>query len=277
MIKHHMPYIKHILLILAVIMMAVSASGEQSGKEVRPFVVVLDAGHGGKDQGCRGKSQREKNITLDVALRAGKMIEESLGDSVKVVYTRTDDRAVALQDRASIANDAGADLFVSVHVNSIDRRSKGREKVHGASVYTVGLHKSEANLEVAMRENAVIELENDFSTTYQGFDPNSSESYIIFELTQNRHMEKSVEFASLVKDGLVKSAGRADKGVRQAGFLVLWATRMPSVLIELDFICNPSAERFLGSSEGRAKCAKAISSAVKDYRSRHVSIKNNKN
>jgi len=272
-----MPVLKHILLIVAVIVVAVCAMGVSASEPTRPFVVVLDAGHGGNDQGCRGKSQKEKNITLDVALRAGKMLKESLGDSIKVVYTRKDDRAVALQDRAAIANDAGADLFVSVHVNSIDRRSRGREKVHGASVYTVGLHKSAANLEVAMRENAVIELENDYSTTYQGFDPNSSESYIIFELTQNRHMEKSVEFASLVQNELVTRAGRADKGVRQAGFLVLWATKMPSVLIELDFICNPAAEKFLGSSEGRVKCAKATSSAVRDYRAKHISIKNNKN
>jgi len=272
-----MPGFKNILSVLAVIMMAVFATGVHAADKNKPFTVVLDAGHGGNDQGCRGKTQKEKNITLDVAMRAGKMIKESLGDSVKVIYTRKDDRAVALQDRATIANDAGADLFISVHVNSIDRRSRGREKVHGASVYTVGLHKSEANLEVAMRENAVIELENDFSTTYQGFDPNSSESYIIFELTQNRHMEKSVEFASLVQDELVRHAGRADKGVRQAGFLVLWATRMPSVLIELDFICNPSAEKFLASNEGRAKCAKAIANAVKDYKAKHNSIKNNKN
>ncbi len=244
----------------------------------RPFVVVLDAGHGGDDQGCRGKTQKEKNITLDVALKAGKLIEKSLGDSVKVVFTRKKDVFIPLQERAAIANDAGADLFISVHVNSIDRRSRGREKVHGASVYTVGLHKSEANLEVAMRENSVIELENDFSATYQGFDPSSSESYIIFELTQNRHMEKSVEFASLVQSELVGHAGRADKGVRQAGFLVLWATRMPSVLIELDFICNRAAEQFLASEAGRTKCAKAIANAVEVYRDKHkTQNKNNKN
>ena len=242
------------------------------------FVVVLDAGHGGNDQGCRGKSQKEKEITLDVALRTGRLLDKSLGDSIKVVYTRDNDTFIPLTRRAAIANDAAADLFVSVHVNSIDRRSRGREKVHGASVYTVGLHKSDANLAVAMRENAVIELENDFTETYQGFDPNSSESYIIFELTQNRHMEKSVEFASLVQSGLVAHAGRADKGVRQAGFLVLWATRMPSVLIELDFICNAEAEKFLGSNSGRQKCAEAIAEAVKEYRAKHpASIKNNRN
>ena len=242
------------------------------------FVVVLDAGHGGNDQGCRGKSQKEKEITLDVALRTGRLLDKSLGDSIKVVYTRDDDTFIPLTRRAAIANDAAADLFVSVHVNSIDRRSRGREKVHGASVYTVGLHKSDANLAVAMRENAVIELENDFTETYQGFDPNSSESYIIFELTQNRHMEKSIEFASLVQSGLVAHAGRADKGVRQAGFLVLWATRMPSVLIELDFICNAEAEKFLGSNSGRQKCAEAIAETVKEYRAKHpASIKNNRN
>lgn len=234
-----------------------------------PFVVVLDAGHGGNDQGCRGKTQKEKIITLDVATRTGKLLQKELGDSIKVVYTRDDDTFIPLTKRAEIANNANADLFISVHVNSIDKRTRGREKVHGASVYTVGLHKSDANLAVAMRENAVIELENDFTETYQGFDPNSSESYIIFELTQNRHMEKSVEFADLVQNGLVNYAGRADKGVRQAGFLVLWATRMPSVLIELDFICNPAAERFLGSDKGRQKCADAIARAVIDYRAKH--------
>lgn len=243
-----------------------------------PFVVVLDAGHGGHDQGCRGNTQKEKDITLDVVTRTGKLLENALGDSIKVVYTRYDDTFIPLTERAAIANDAAADLFISVHVNSIDRRSRGREKVHGASVYTVGLHKSDANLAVAMRENAVIELENDYTETYQGFDPNSSESYIIFELTQNRHMEKSVEFASLVQSGLVDHAGRADKGVRQAGFLVLWATRMPSVLIELDFICNREAENFLASDSGRRKCAEAIAEAVKEYRAKHpANIKNNRN
>lgn len=259
-------------------LLACGALCSYASDNANPFVVVLDAGHGGNDQGCRGKSQKEKEITLDVALRTGRLLDKSLGDSIKVVYTRDDDTFIPLTRRAAIANDAAADLFVSVHVNSIDRRSRGREKVHGASVYTVGLHKSDANLAVAMRENAVIELENDFTETYQGFDPNSSESYIIFELTQNLHMEKSVEFASLVQSGLVSHAGRADKGVRQAGFLVLWATRMPSVLIELDFICNAEAEKFLGSNSGRQKCAEAIAEAVKEYRAKHpASIKNNRN
>ncbi len=239
-------------------------SGEAS------FKVAIDAGHGGKDFGCQGKRQNEKTITLDVARRLKKLITDAMADSVDVVMTRDSDVFISLNDRAKKANEAEADLFISIHVNSIDKRSKGREKVHGASVYTVGLHKSDANLAVAMRENAVIELEEDFSETYQGFDPNSSESYIIFELTQNRNMAQSIEFASLAQGQLIATAKRADKGVRQAGFLVLWATKMPAVLVELDFICNPEAERFLGSEKGRQQCAEALFNAFRDYRRMHM-------
>lgn len=232
----------------------------------RTFTVAIDAGHGGKDIGCRGLHSKEKDITLDVAKRLGKKIAHEFGDSVKVVYTRADDSFVSLDRRARIANDADADLFISIHVNSIDARNKNRRNIHGASVYTVGLHKSEANLAVAMRENSVIELEPDMSEVYQDFDPNQSESYIIFELNQNMHMEQSLKMAALAQEALVARAGRADKGVRQAGFLVLWATRMPAVLVELDFICNPDAENFLASDKGREKCADALMKAFKAYR-----------
>lgn len=231
----------------------------------RTFTVVLDAGHGGKDIGCRGTSVREKDVTLDVAKLLGDKISSTYGDSVKVVYTRSDDSFVSLDKRARIANNANADLFISIHVNSVDARTKGRRNIHGASVYTVGLHKSEANLAVAMRENSVIELEPDMSEVYQDFDPNQSESYIIFELHQNVHMEQSIKMAALAQEALVNHAGRADKGVRQAGFLVLWATRMPAVLVELDFICNPDAEAFLGSKPGREKCADALLKALGNY------------
>ncbi|MDE6157432.1 MAG: N-acetylmuramoyl-L-alanine amidase [Muribaculaceae bacterium] len=230
------------------------------------FVLAIDAGHGGDDKGCNSGTNYEKNITLDVAKRFQTLVEKACGDSVKVVMTRKTDVFVPLGDRARIANEAQADLFVSIHVNSIDKRSKGRHLVHGASVYTVGLHKSEANLKVAMRENAVIELEEDFSETYQGFDPNSSESYIIFELGQNRNMHQSIAFADMAQQELINTAGRADKGVRQAGFLVLWATKMPAVLVELDFICNTEAARFLASEKGRQKCAQALFNAFKTYR-----------
>ena len=243
-----------------------------AANNVSGFTVVLDAGHGGRDFGCQGRKASEKEITLDVVKRTAAILEKSKDDSINVVLTRNTHTSVAFDKRAAIANNASADLFISVHVNSIDKRSKGREKVHGASVYTVGLHKSDANMAVAMRENSVIELEEDFTEVYQGFDPNSSESYIIFELTQNRHMANSIELASLVQDGLIKHAGRADKGVRQAGFLVLWATKMPSILIELDFICNPAAENFLASDAGKQKCAEAIASAVKSYKKAHPGI-----
>lgn len=245
----------------------ISTEGAESADD-KPFTVVLDAGHGGKDFGCRGKISNEKTIVLDVVKRIAELINKNRSDSIKTVLTRKDDTFIPLDERASIANNADADLFVSIHVNSVATKTKGREKTHGASVYTVGLHKSEANLEVAMRENGVIELEEDFSRTYQGFDPTSSESYIIFELDQNRNIAQSIEAASMIQSRLVAQAGRADKGVLQAGFLVLWATKMPSVLVELDFICNPAAERFLASAEGRKKCAQAIYDAIIAYKSK---------
>lgn len=263
-------HIIRLLSAMLILFFAMNVSAGDRSDVQTPFVLVLDAGHGGNDQGCRGKTEREKDITLDVVLRARDIIKETYGDSIKVVLTRDDDTFIPLDRRADIANDAAANLFVSVHVNSLDRRAKGRETIHGASVYTVGLHKNDANLAVAMRENSVIELEDDYTESYQGFDPNSSESYIIFELTQNLNMAQSVEAAQLIQNELVGYAGRADKGVRQAGFLVLWATKMPAVLVELDFICNPSAEKFLASAQGRRKCAESIVNAVGQYRRNHI-------
>ncbi len=232
------------------------------------FTVVLDPGHGGRDIGCRGARGKEKDIVLDVARRIDKLIKANPKDSIKAVSTRSTDVFVPLETRARIANDADADLFVSIHVNSVSNKNRNRRSIHGASVYTVGLHKSEANLAVAMRENSVIELEEDYSTKYQGFDPASAESYIIFELDQNRHIAQSIDAASMICHNLVANAGRADKGVLQAGFLVLWATRMPAVLVELDFICNPAAEQFLTSEKGRAQCAKAIYDAIVEYKNK---------
>lgn len=241
-----------------------SLAAKRGGNTDAAFTVVIDPGHGGKDYGCIGKITNEKTIVLDVARRLGDILNEETPE-VKTVFTRKDDRFIPLNERAAIANRANSDLFISIHVNSVDRRTRGREKINGASVYTLGLHRSDDNLAVAMRENGVIELEPDFTETYQGFDPTSSESYIIFELTQNRHMRQSIDFADAVQHELTGSAGRADKGVRQSGFLVLRATSMPAVLIELDFICNPAAERFLASDDGRAKCARAIADAFKKY------------
>lgn len=234
----------------------------------KPFTVVIDPGHGGKDYGCIGKITNEKSTVLAVGKRLGELIQKEHPE-VKVVYTRADDRFIPLNQRASIANKAEADLFISVHVNSVDKKNRNRANIHGASVYSLGLHRSDDNLAVAMRENSAIELEKDYSETYQGFDPNSSESYIIFELTQNRHMQQSIELADDIQKELLSTAGRADKGVRQAGFLVLRATSMPAVLVELDFICNPAAEKFLASKDGREKCAKSLANGFSTYYNKH--------
>lgn len=233
------------------------------------FTVVIDAGHGGKDVGCVGKITNEKTITLDVAKRVSELISRDFPQT-RVVMTRDDDTYITLQGRADIANKAEGDLFISIHVNSVDRRSRGREKVSGASVYALGAEKSQNTLSVAMRENAVIELEDDYTESYRGFDPHSSESYIIFELSNNLHLSQSLDFAALAQNQLVSHAGRVDKGVRQAGFWVLWATSMPAVLVELDFICNPQQEEFLNSERGRKLCAEAIANAFKEYRKTHT-------
>lgn len=228
------------------------------------FVVVIDAGHGGKDGGAVGTYAKEKDITLNVAKLLGEKITNEYND-IKVVYTRSTDKYLTLQQRADIANNAKGNLFISIHVNSVDLNSAGRTKVEGASVFTLGLHKTSDNLEVAMRENSVIKMEDNYTSTYSGFDPNSSESYIIFEMNQNKHMSQSINLASMVQSELTTSANRIDKGVRQAGFWVLWATNMPSILIELDFICNPIQEAYLSSANGQEQLASSIYNAFCNY------------
>ena len=230
----------------------------------KEFVVVIDAGHGGHDSGAVGRYALEKNITLNVAKQLGAKIDSNY-DNVKVVYTRSYDKYLTLQQRAKIANKANGDLFISIHVNSVDIKNKSRKNIAGASVFTLGLHKSDDNLAVAKRENSVIALEKDYSTTYSGFNPNSTESYIIFEMNQNKHMQQSVEFASSIQEELIRTAGRVDKGVRQAGFWVLWATSMPSVLVELDFICNPKQEEYLSSEKGQEQLSSSIYNAFQKY------------
>lgn len=229
------------------------------------FTVVIDAGHGGKDHGAVGSRAKEKDVNLGVALRLGDMIEREMKD-VNVVYTRSKDYFVTLQGRADIANNAGGDLFISIHTNSVDAKSKSRTTVNGASVYTLGLKKGEENLNVAKRENSVIMLEPDYTTTYRGFDPSSTESYIMFELSRDIHMDHSIKVANEIQKELVATAGRRDKSVRQAPFWVLVQTSMPSILIELDFICNPTVEKFLASKDGQKKLAKAIFNGFKKYK-----------
>lgn len=226
----------------------------------KTFTVVIDAGHGGKDPGARGTVINEKAINLAVALRLGSLISEKHND-VKVIYTRKTDVFIELDERANIANRNKADLFISIHTNAVKRGSS----VSGTETYTLGLARSDENLEVAMRENSAILLEDNYLQKYEGFDPKSSESYIIFEFMQNKHMEQSISLASEVQKCFT-SAKRNNRGVRQAGFLVLRKTSMPSILVELGYISNPAEERFMKTKEGQNKLATAIYNAFTKYK-----------
>lgn len=226
-----------------------------------PFKIVIDPGHGGKDPGAIGKRTREKHVNLAIALKLGEKIKQRHGD-VKVIYTRSNDKSVGLQDRADIANKAKADLFVSIHTNAIRSTS-----VKGTETYTLGLRRSDENLEVVKRENSVILLEDDYKVKYQGFDPNSAESYIMFELIQDKHMDQSIRMASLIQKHFKGHSGRINRGVRQDAFLVLRNTSMPSVLIEVGFISNPEEERYLMSESGQESLAGAIYKAFEEFKS----------
>ncbi len=251
------------MLVLA-LLCPVARAGKRTDNGERRFVVTLDAGHGGHDSGALGKHSREKDITLQMVKKVGALIDKNLSRDVKVVYTRDDDYFVTLENRAKIANDAKSNLFISIHINSVAAGARNRSTVEGTSIYTLGLHKTDDNLAVAKRENAVIELEGN-DEMYKAFDPESQESDIIFELTQNKRLDQSIEFAEAVHDQLVSTAGRTPKGVRQAGFWVLWATSMPAVLIELDFICNPTVEDYISSDKGQDEMAAAIYNAFCSY------------
>lgn len=252
------------LAVTAVAALSLSASAANPD-----FTVVIDAGHGGHDTGATDNGAREKDINLAVALKLGEKIKKGMKD-VKVIYTRDDDTFRTLQERADIANNAKGNLFISIHTNSIDKNNPRRLTVQGSQVYALGLHKDASNMKVAQRENSVITLEKDYKTAYQGFDPNKDESYIIFEMAQKKNLSKSLKFAKDVEKELVSTAGRCDRGVHQAGFWVLWATSMPAVLVELDFICNPSSARFMTSKEGQDKLAKSIFNAVKDFHKKEI-------
>lgn len=234
--------------------------------------VCIDAGHGGKDPGCIGiTGTKEKEVTLAIALKLGKYIEQKTPD-VKVIHTRTTDVFVELDERAAIANKHKADLFISIHCNtacSYNKKSKKitcNEMIAGAETYVMGLHKTSANLNVAKRENEAIFLEKDYRKRYGGFDPNDEAGYILMTLQQNVYHKQSVNFAAKVQKQVNNKAGRTDKGVHQAGFLVLWRTAMPSVLIETEFLSNPDAEKFMSSEKGQDLMARAIFSAFREYK-----------
>ncbi len=253
----------HTLLITFLASFMMSANVFGSGKDTKPFTVVIDAGHGGKDYGATDNGAKEKEINLGVALQLENLLKKKLKD-VKVVMTRKDDTYLTLQQRADIANKEKGDLFISIHTNSVDKSNKNRKTVAGSSVYALGLHKDESNMKVARRENSVIELESNYEQKYSGFDPNKDESYIIFEMAQKKNLSKSIRFAEAAQKELVNS-GRKNRGVHQAGFWVLWATSMPAVLVELDFICNPTSAQFMTSSKGEKELAEALYNALKKY------------
>ena len=219
----------------------------------KQFTLVIDAGHGGKDAGAVGKKAKEKTINLNVALALGNLVEDNC-PGVKVIYTRKTDKFVPLMERAAIANRNNADLFISIHTNAVARG----KQVYGTETFTLGMARADYNLEVAKRENSVITYEDNYKQTYSGFDPNSPESYIIFEFMQDRYMEQSVELARCIQNQYTSHAKRQNKGVKQAGFLVLRETSMPSVLTELGFISTPAEEDFLSSASGQRQLAQSL-------------------
>ena len=230
----------------------------QKGEKIA--TIVIDAGHGGKDTGALGKTSTEKSLNLSVALKFGAYIEENMPD-VKVVYTRKTDKFVELSERAAVANRNNADVFVSIHCNS----TEGTTTARGAETYVMGESKNEANLKVAKKENAAILLE-DNTDAYDNFDPNSTEAYILFSLSQSLYQHQSLNLADKVQKQFTNKVGRHDRGVQQAGFLVLWKTSMPSILVELGFINNLKEEQFLKSEKGQTQMALALYRAFEQYK-----------
>jgi N-acetylmuramoyl-L-alanine amidase len=236
---------------------------QEKGFKIR--TVVLDPGHGGKDPGTVGKSIKEKDVVLKIALKVGEYIEKSMPE-VKVVYTRKTDKFIELNERAAIAMRNKADLFISIHANAISN-----PKTYGTETWVMGLHKSEENLAVAKRENSVIMYEDNYEQHYEGFD-NSTESIIMMSLIQNAYLESSVKFADKIEKQFKNKAGRHSRGVKQAGFVVLYKTATPSVLVESGFLSNETEEKFLGTDNGQELIASGIYRAFKEYKSEVESI-----
>ena len=258
--KHHLPMnLKRNILMLAVMLLALIT--EVGAKE---FTLVIDAGHGGHDTGAPGKFSKEKDINLKTALAFGKYVEKNCPD-VKVIYTRKKDVFVELKDRAGIANKAKADLFISIHTDALENNSVAR----GMTTYTLGMHRAKDNLDVAQRENSVILIEKNYKETYQGFDPNSAESYIIFEFMQDKNMQRSVDLATFIQNKTCQAADRPSRGVKQAGFLVLRETSMPSCLVELGFITTPAEEKLLNEDVTIDNIAKGIYNAFVEYKKKY--------
>ena len=236
------------------------------GRGLAPVKIVIDAGHGGKDPGTLGTYTKEKNVALAVSLKVGEYIEENI-DNVEVVYTRKKDEFPTLENRTSMANGHNADLFVSIHANSLPKNTPAARKnaIKGVEVYVMGAQNTSRALEVAKRENSVILLEEDYEKNYD-FDPKSPESYIIYNLAQSAYQENSLLLASLIDDQLKNRAGRKSYGVKQSSLYVLWSTAMPSVLVEIGYLSNPTEEKELNDPEVQSYIASGIYRAVKEYK-----------
>jgi N-acetylmuramoyl-L-alanine amidase len=230
------------------------------GENAQLRTVVIDPGHGGHDPGAVSGETREKDLVLSVGLRLGNKIKNSF-PGVKVIYTRSKDVFIPLHERAAIAIKNKADVFISIHANYV-----AESRVRGTETFTLGLHRSQENLEVAKKENAVILMEDDYSANYQGFDPRETESYIMFENLQSEYQSQSIELASLIQSAFTKNIGLVNRGVKQAGFLVLRQTSMPSVLVEMGFISNPTERGLLSSEAGREKISESIFQAFSNYK-----------
>ena len=250
---------KSLFFLVTMVMLSSFTELNKKSKKYKVKTVVIDAGHGGKDPGCSGKVLKEAEMTLKVALELGKMIKQNIS-GVKVIYTRDKNEFVELHDRAGLANKNNADLFISIHCNS------GPKNIHGTETYTMGLHTSEGNLDVAKRENAVVLKENNYKKNYDGFDPNSPEAHILFSLYQNAYIENSLRFADQVEAQFKKRVGRTSRGVKQAGFIVLWKTAMPSALIEIGYLTNKEEEAYLNNKINRTYIASGIFRAFKQYK-----------
>lgn len=259
--KNNLLQVKRLLVIFVIGTLLLSHPSEAQNDR-RGFLnkVVIDPGHGGREPGAVGRRSMEKDIALAIALKLGEYIRENI-DDVEVIFTRETDIFVPLHERARIANENNADLFISIHCNSAGSRT-----AIGTETFVMGLHRSQANLEVARRENKSILYEDDYLETYDGFDPNSPEASIIFTLYQNAHLEQSLQMASLVQEQFRERARRIDRGVKQAGFLVLYNVTMPGVLIEAGFLSNPREEEYLMSETGQAHIASAIYRAFRSYK-----------
>lgn len=255
---------RHISKILVVAIFSIICMGMSNlaFAQNKQFTVVIDPGHGGKDPGAIGSTSKEKDIVLGVGKKLGEMIKKNHND-VRIIYTRDTDRFVELNKRAEVANKAHADLFISLHCNALDKRKRSPQ---GVETFVLGLHRSSDNLEVAKSENSVILYEQDYTTKYQGFDPNEPESYIMFEFMADQYLQQSVSFATLVQNRLVNNSKRINRNVRQAGFLVLREVGMPSVLVELGYITNADDERFMKSDNGQTSLANSVYLAFKDYK-----------